>query len=212
MNTEEAKIKKSFTLIEVVVVMAIMGLIVGGLMTAMKEIIDGEVLLKKMQQVEGESRFIMDLFAQDAQYSELASGSRINSGAYQINFLVAEKKLDLGQSVDPDEEEQFPHIKYSSSQVNVDYDKTASRWLLKRNFFSKAANSNFETTLHTTPLKYQPLFLVQNIDEEFNRDPNETDILNNRLITISLVFEVKNKETIIHVPIQTSVVSRTFEF
>ena len=63
--------RKSFTLIEIVVVMGVMGMIMGGLLVSLRQIIEAETLLKKMQGVEEETRFIMDAFAQDAEYSEL---------------------------------------------------------------------------------------------------------------------------------------------
>jgi type II secretory pathway pseudopilin PulG len=188
------KNKKSFTLIEVVVVIGIMGVIVGGLMTAMKEIIDSELLLKKMQQVEGESRFIMDLFSQDAQYSDIDPLYKPGSGAnkissYQIKFIIADKKSAVGSgSTDS-------YALYNSNGSGSDY-------YLKREL--KNVASTFATVLNNVPLAEQPVFIVQKAST-----PEEAE---NFITTISLLFKVQTKNNTLYVPIQTSVVSRTFEF
>ncbi len=190
------KNKKSFTLVEVVVVIGVMGVIVGGLMTAMKEIIDGEILLKKMQQVESESRFIMDLFAQDAQYSDI--GSRFNnkpvSGqnkteGYNIQFIIAEKKSEIGT------DNADSYVIYSSDGSNNEY-------FLKREL--KNAATTFSTTLNNIPLAEKPVFIVQKITTPENAE--------NFITTVSFLFKVTTKNSDLFVPIQTSVVSRTFEF
>ncbi len=188
------KNKKSFTLVEVVVVMGIMGLIIGGLVTSMKEIIDGEVLLKKMQQVEGESRFIMDLFSQDAQYSDLDPLYKPGSGqtkisSYQIKFIIADKKSLIGT------DSTSSYALYNSSNSTGDY-------YLRREL--KNVSSTFTTLLNNMPLYEQPVFMVQKVST-----PEEAE---NFITTISLLFKVATRSGDLLVPIQTSVVSRTFEF
>ena len=189
---------KSFTLVEVIVVMGVMGLIMGGLMASLRQVIEGETLLKKMQAVEEETRFIMDTFAQDAEYSELVCASPNECYkpdedspeffAYKIIFNVAEKKseLTLGGGLES---------KYYYSQSGDDY-------FMKREL--KSASGTDPTTLNNTPLSTMPVYRIRLVQTPDKR--------NNYFITISMIYKVKIKDQIVLIPVETSAMSRTFEF
>lgn len=194
------KKQKSFTLVEVIVVVSVMGFIVGGLLVAMSHILNGEVMLKKMQAMEEESRFIMDLFAQDAQYSELASALKLDDldsiTSNWISFILTEKRSDV----------------LSGSSSNVRYDPVEADdpaggpdkvYFIKRTIWNDALNFSETTTLNTTPLNTSPAYKVKKVTSE------ETD---SYLISVSLTFKAQTKNDVSLIPISTSVVSRIFEF
>jgi len=195
---------KSFTLIEVVVVMAVMGLIMGGLLVSLRQIIDTETLLKNMQKVEEESRFIMEVFTQDAEYSDLGADYKIaceNDGDQDvpltsIGFLLTEKKSQIGSGSASES--------IYSSQSGPPADKY---YLIKSiNNYSDPPVPPTTLTLNNTPLGAQPVFKVKMIKTQSGAE--------NFFITLSLVFrvETRNQEQPVLVPIQTSAMSRTFEF
>lgn len=199
-------IRKSFTLIEVVVVMGVMGMIMGGLLVSLRQIIDGETLLKKMQGVEEETRFIMDAFAQDAEYSELycrdsesdprcykPSKDEGDIFAYNIKFLLAEKRSEIESEGSLESE----YASYSGDKIN---------YFLKRTLTEQTdpKTPGVAATLNNTPLKSKPVFRIRMIS---SRDGAE-----NFFITLSLVYRVVNKDQVIYLPVQTSVMSRTFVF
>lgn len=189
--------KSSFTLIEVIVVMGVMGLIIGGLLVSMRQIIESEMLLKKMQAVEEESRFIMDLFAQNAQYSELKAPEYTPSTtdddifSYVIKLILTEKKEELEKA----SENMAEYLSY--------YQETQSGKLyyLQRNITGET--EDLSVTLNSTPFVKRPVFRIKRLESP--------DGAANYLVTISLVFFVENGDNPVYVPIQTSVVSRTFE-
>lgn len=191
--------EKSFTLIEVVVVMGIMGLIVGGLIASLRQIVDGETLLKKMQAVEEESRFIMDAFAQDAEYSELSDAYKPDTDSIYseiLKFKLTEKKSDL--STDSTLESKYEYYPPRNSSVH--------NYFLKRTFIDTATDPATTTsvTLNNTPLNDPPGFRVKLIESP--------DGAENYLVTMSLIYRVDNKGQLIYIPIETSAMSRTFEF
>jgi len=189
--------KSSFTLIEVIVVMGVMGLIIGGLLVYMRQIIESEMLIKKMQEVEEESRFIMDLFAQNAQYSELKAPEYTPSTtdddifSYVIKLILTEKKEELEKA----SENMAEYLSY--------YQETQSGKLyyLQRNITGET--EDLSVTLNSTPFVKRPVFRIKRLESP--------DGAANYLVTISLVFFVENGDNPVYVPIQTSVVSRTFE-
>lgn len=189
--------KSSFTLIEVIVVMGVMGLIIGGLLVSMRQIIESEMLIKKMQEVEEESRFIMDLFAQNAQYSELKAPEYTPSTtdddifSYVIKLILTEKKEELEKA----SENMAEYLSY--------YQETQSGKLyyLQRNITGET--EDLSVTLNSTPFVKRPVFRIKRLESP--------DGAANYLVTISLVFFVENGDNPVYVPIQTSVVSRTFE-
>lgn len=192
------KSSKSFTLIEIIVVLGIMGMITGGMLASMRHIIDAEILLKDMQKVEEESRFILDLFAQDAQYSELdanyqPSGNTQYISSDHIAFNLTETRQDIfGQS--------------GSSQVLYKSDPKSGQqgpYSLVRELKSNN-NVIFSSNLNTVQLNDPPEFRVETIIYS-----NE---ITSYLVTVSLVFKIEAKAETILIPIQTSVVSRVFEF
>lgn len=183
-------------MIEVIVVMGVMGLIIGALLLSMRQIIEGEILLKKMQAVEEESRFIMDLFAQDAQYSELddyykPGGNNDDYFLYAIRFILSEKKEDIGQ-------ENGDKSEYQSYYQNTPIGR---QYYIARTLAGGA--ENLTTTLNNTALALQPLFRVRKIVSG--------DGAENYLVTISLTFQIESRNGLVLIPIQTSVISRTFE-
>ncbi len=191
-SEKQSKMQKSFTLIEMIVVVAVMGLILGGLVISMSQILNGEIMLSKMQAMEEESRYIMDLFAQDAQYSELNPTFKPDTflTAERIIFILTDKRSDV----------------LSGSTSTVEYNSTGSadKYYLTRALSNPSLNNfNEISTLNTTPLKYKPTYKVRKVT---NGDAESY------IISISLVFEVQTKGTVTIVPIETSVVSRIFEF
>lgn len=192
-----SKLSRSFTLIEVIVVMGVMGLIIGGLLVSMRQIIEGEILLKKMQAVEEESRFIMDLFAQDAQYSELDDSYKESLRNDEellsnvIRFVLTEKREDIGQEVNNISE-------YQSYEENT---SSGKQYYLVRSLADDT--EDLTTTLNNTPLELEPKFRIRKIVSN--------DGAKNYMITISLTFKIENRGESIPIPVQTSVVSRTFE-
>lgn len=189
--------EKSFTLIEVIVVMGVMGLIIGGLLVSMRQIIEGEMLLKRMQGVEEESRYIMDLFAQDAQYSDLEADFKPSANndyfTYIAPFLLVEKKSQLSESGN----NTATYLSYCQYCDIADKEQ----WFFERNI--TGGGNNLAVTLNNTPLAMQPMFRIRNL--------SGADGTENYMITISLVFQVDSKNGLVRIPIQTSVVSRTFE-
>lgn len=180
---------KSFTLIELIVVMAVMGLVIGGLLVSLRQIVESENLFKKMQAVEEESRFIMDVFTQDAEYSELKGDYKAADFYKNIAFILTEKKSEIGGS-------GTAESSYSSSA-------NGSKFYLKRTISGQSSpDESTALTLNNTPLASEPLFLVKEL---------EADEAGNYFITISLTFRVDADGRNILVPIETSVVSRTFE-
>ncbi|MBM3256169.1 MAG: type II secretion system protein [Candidatus Moranbacteria bacterium] len=181
---------KSFTLIEVIVVIGVLSLVTGGLLLSMRGIINGEVLLKKMQQVEEESRFILDVFALDAGYSEVDTESWLSAQEYSFNntltFNFAEKKSDIEQLNDR-----------ASAVYSYEGDSLVRK-------YTNTAGSVFLVNLNNTPLFQNPGFLIQKVTTP---DGGE-----NFLVTASLIFDVKVGENHTLVPVETSVMSRTFEF
>jgi hypothetical protein len=174
-----------------------MGLIIGGLLVSMRQIIESEMLLKKMQAVEEESRFIMDLFAQNAQYSELKAPEYTPSTtdddifSYVIKLILTEKKEELEKA----SENMAEYLSY--------YQETQSGKLyyLQRNITGET--EDLSVTLNSTPFVKRPVFRIKRLESP--------DGAANYLVTISLVFFVENGDNPVYVPIQTSVVSRTFE-
>jgi|GEM_PF-1654976 len=190
-------IEKSFTLIEVVVVMGILGLIIGGLLVSLRQIIESETMLKKMQSVEEETRFIMDAFAQDAEYSELNSAFKpaTTDGdifAYKIKFILVGKQSEIISGGNMESEYSW-------------YDDGKNNYFLKRAIKDPAnPSSDTAATLNNTPFMAKPVFRVKLV-----KSPDEAE---NYFITLSVVYKVVNKTQIIHIPVQTSAISRTFEF
>lgn len=187
---------KSFTLIEVIVVMGIMGLVAGGLIVSLRQVIESEILLKKMQQVEEESRFIMDAFAQDAEYSDLDSGYKPTSVQgdlllERLSFRLVEKKSDVeaGSSVES---------VYSSYKDDQNY------YLLRTITTHGITPVVNKVTFNFIPLDKAPLFRVRRIESP--------DGVPSYFITISLIYRVDTKVQPIYIPIETSAISRTFEF
>jgi len=191
-------IRKSFTLIEVIVVMGVMGLIIGGLLVSLRQIIEGEVLLKKMQLVEEESRFILDVFANDGEYSDLdpayKSEGKSDIFSYVIRFVLTEKKSEIIEGSNVSSE--FSSYLASSPDENYYLRRTITN---NRTEPAKITS----VTLNNIPLATKPVFRVKTLES-----PNGTE---NFLITISLIFRVETKNQPIFIPIETSVVSRTFE-
>jgi type II secretory pathway pseudopilin PulG len=194
-KSEKLKVKsiglgKSFTLIEVIVVVGVLSLVTGGLLLSMRGIINGEVMLKKMQQVEEESRFILDVFALDAGYSEVDTESWLADQEYSFNntltFNFAEKKSDI---------EQF------NDKARAVYSYEGS-YLIRE--YTNTAGSVFYSGLNNTPLFQEPGFLIQKI-----KTPDGGE---NFLVTISLIFQVDVGGNIALAPVETSVMNRTFEF
>ena len=187
---------KSFTLIEVIVVMGVLGLILGGLMVSLRQVIEEEMLLKRMQAVEEESRFIMDLFAQDAQYSELGATFKPSGEedivSIEIPFNLVEKKSSIA-------EPSLTVAKYDSYPIMSQY---GNQFFLRRNIIVNEIVVE-SVTLNNTPLQMKPYFRIKRLVSP--------DGAENYLVTISLIFRVENKDNPVFVPIQTSVVSRTFE-
>lgn len=186
---KKAFYQKSFTLVEVMVVIGIMGLVIGGLMVSMREIVEGELLLKKLQQVEEESRFIVDSFSQDAQYSELESIYKQPDASFNsIGFILSDKKLA---------DTQDPSLVGYTSQLDN------SNYFLKRAMINVVAS--FTTTLNSVPLESEPIFKVKRI--------SHTDGATNYLISLTSIFKIETGNgSEILIPVQTSVISRTFEF
>lgn len=180
----------SFTLVEVIVVVGVLSLVTGGLLLSLRGIINGELMLKKMQQVEEESRFILDVFAQDAGYSELDTGSWLANQTESFNdsltFKFAERKSDIEKLND------LASAVYSYWGTN--FVRT----------YTNTQGSTFKSTLNLTPLMQQPGFHVKKV-----KTPDGGE---NYLVTVSLVFEVDVAGNTTLVPIETSVMSRTFEF
>jgi len=185
------KLEKSFTLVEVIVVVSVMGLIIGGLLTSMSHILNGEVMLKKMQGMEEESRFIMDLFAQDAQYSELNPTFKPDDyiTANRIAFILTDKRSDV----------------LSGSASSVEYTSTESAYpySLKRTLANSSLSFSQTSTLNTTPLAVAPVFKVKKAT---------SGDAESYIVSISLTFQVATKGETSLIPIETSVVSRIFEF
>lgn len=185
-------LRKSFTLVEVIVVMGVMGLVISGLLVSMRQIIEGEMLLKKMHKVEEESRFILDLFAQDSQYSELDDkckpiGVNTDWADYFIDYLLVQRKEEISESANE-------IIDYRSYFQGKDY-------YLQRNIIN--GPDNLTVTLNNTPLKAPPIFRVRKLATGVTGSDNY-------MITISLIFQVENRNAPIFIPLQISVVSRTF--
>lgn len=203
LKTQKSKIKnrnreKSFTIIEVVVVVGVMGFIVGGLMLGMRQIIQEEMTLKGIQEAEEQGRYITDLFSLDAEYSELNTSNnyRSNTPSTKITFNLSETSSDLsGNTISS-------VAAYTSYQEN-------GEWFLQKKLCTDSdcsdSNNFTSVTLNTLPLYSQPLFMYQKV-----YDPSGS--LANDFITISLVFSVKVGAETSKIPIQTSVMSRTFEF
>ncbi|MFH1183247.1 MAG: type II secretion system protein [Candidatus Moraniibacteriota bacterium] len=199
-KSEKLKVKKiglgkSFTLIEVIVVMGVMGLIIGGLLVSMRQIIEGEMLLKRMQAVEEESRFIMDLFAQDSQYSELDDTYKPSTDSdiftYLIRYILVEKKGEISGTTN----NRAEYLSYHQDNIS------GRQYFLMRNITGDA--EDLSVTLNNTPLASRPVFRIRRL-----ASPEGAE---NYMITISLTFWVENRDNPVLVPIQTSVVSRTFE-
>lgn len=190
---------KSFTLIEIVVVMGIMGLISGGLLLSLRQIIAGETLLKKMRSVEEESRFIMDTFSQDAEYSDLEEPYKPSSSsqdifAYLIKFILTERQSDINAS-------NSSESQYASYKL----DNNSKDYYLKRILATKGSpDQDTSITLNNTPLSVRPVFRVKLVETP--------DHSANYLITISLIFKVVTNTETIYIPVETSAMSRTFEF
>jgi prepilin-type N-terminal cleavage/methylation domain-containing protein len=186
---------KSFTLIEVVVVIGVLGIIMGGLLASMRQVVEGEILLKKMSAVEEETRFIMDAFAQDAEYSELHEDNKPASEDffYAIKFNLTEKKSELGSD--------------STLESAYTYMPSDQGYNIKRSLTSTSDPSNPEITtitMNNTPLAEKPVYRVRLV--------NTPDGTNSYLITISLIFRVTvNDDEQILIPVETSAMSRTFE-
>jgi type II secretory pathway pseudopilin PulG len=184
---------KSFTLIEVVVVMGVMGLIMGGILTTMRQVIEGETLLKKMQTVEEETRFIMDAFTQDAEYSELDEGYKPNQDeldifANTVKFNIVEKKSELGTT--------------GALESKYTYAKSGNDYYIKR--VLTRGNDVVNTTLNNTPLQDKPVYRVRLIETP--------DGSANYFITISYIYRVMIKNEEVLIPVETSAMSRTFVF
>ena len=192
------KVEKSFTIIEVIVVVGVMGFIVGGLMLGMRQIIQEEMTLKGIQEAEEQGRYITDLFALDAEYSELNTSNnyRPDTPSTKITFNLSETSSDLSGNT------------ISSVAVYTSYQENGSWYLQKKlctNSDCSDSNNFTSVTLNVLPLYSRPLFMYQKV-----YDPSGS--LANDFITISLVFSVKVGAETSKVPIQTSVMSRTFEF
>jgi len=185
---------KSFTLIEVVVVIGVMGLVMGGLLSSMRQVIEGETLLKKMLEVEEETRFIMDTFAQDSEYSELFDEykpDKENPGdifSYVLQFNVAEKKSELGGE--------------GSLDSKYTYGQGGDGYYIRRELTRD--DNTVTSTLNNTPLKSRPVYRVRLIETP--------DGSLNYFITFSIVYRVILKDQEILIPVETSAMSRTFEF
>ena len=183
--------QKSFTLVEMIVVVGILGLITGGLLLSMRGILSSELLLKRMQEVEGESRFMMDVFAQDAAYSTINTSSWLAEQNESFNnkliFSFAEKKSDIENLNDP------ARVVYSG-EANT---------LIRT--YTNTQKDEFKTELNITPLFKDPYFLIKKV-----RTPDGGE---NFMVIMSLIFQVSTGTggtTLL--PIETSVMSRTFEF
>jgi len=192
------KNSRSFTLIELIVVMAVMGLIMGGLLVSLRQIIESENLLKKMQAVEGESRFVMDVFTQDAEYSELEADSKPDSSELEklfnsIAFKLTEKRSEIGSS-------SVLESGYESYRAN----ENGGYYLRRIRSDQNNPSDIIATTLNNIPLDSQPLFLVKKVETTDGGAENY-------FITVSLTFRVDVRDQKILVPVETSVMSRTFE-
>ena len=191
------KQSNSFTIIEMIVVVGVLSLIIGGLMLSMREIIRGELMLKKMQRVEEESRFIMDVFAQDASYSEIDDttwSDEESSHLYpDIVFNFAEKKSDIEELSDV-------------AKVTYGYYNEGSQTFYITRKYQNSSGSIFYTTLNSVPLYQNPTFFVKKV--------TTPDGGKNYLVNALLVFKVSTGtgDQINLVPIGTSVMSRTFEY
>jgi len=185
---------RSFTLVEMVVVVGILGLIVGGLMLSMRQIIQEEAVFKKMQETEEQARFIASLFSLDAGYSELdLSGNPVpDVPGNKMTFLLAEKSSDLSAGI------SSATVTYSSEGSD------AAGWYLEKKT-EREGKADETVTLNTVPLDSRPLFVYKVI-----KDPGGD--LENYFITASLVFRITVGSQVSRVPIETSTMSRTFEF
>lgn len=187
---------RSFTLVEVIVVMGVMGLIIGGLLISMRQIIEGEMLLKRMQSVEEESRFMLDIFAQDSQYSELDAtykpSTDSNIFTYLIRYILVEKKGEVSGITN----NRAEYLSYYKDEPS------GKQYFLQRNITGDT--DDLTVTLNNTPLASRPVFRIKRL-------ASSEGSAENYMITISLTFWIENRDNPVLVPIQTSVVSRTFE-
>jgi len=180
---------KGFTIIEMLLVVGIMGMIAGGLVFSMRRVIEEATFLKKMQKVEEEVTYITDVFAKDAQYSELqglltGSGYQIGEGLSDgIAFSLTEKKED---------------IEGSGGNLAEYYAKSESS-----GYYLYRRLSDREVKLNTVPFTSPPKYII-NID-------NNKEGTRSYLISISAIFNVETKFKGVQVPMQTSVTSRLFE-
>jgi len=182
---------KAFTLIEMVMVVGVLGIIMGGLLFSMRQVIEEGLLLKKMKVVENETQLITDIFAKDAQYSELnglcggGSCTTKEGEAGSISFSLTEKEADIqggGGST----------ALYNSEEEDGVY------------YLTREISGGRKTKLNTIPLRDRPRFNVKKME-------SEVDGKTSYLITISVIFQVDTKYKDVRIPIQTSVVSRLFE-
>lgn len=177
--------------------MGVMGLIMGGLLASMRQVIEGETLLKKMQAVEEETRFIMDAFAQDAEYSELDGACCKPTAATgdifvdTVRFKLTEKKSELESG--------------GTLESAYTYGSSGSDYYLKRAITDSDDPANPAIiTMNNTPLSAKPIYRIRLVET-----PDGSD---NYLTTVSLVYRVTINDQPVQIPVETSAMSRTFEF